>query len=406
MKKTNQLELNLELIFQIINGIDKLKTTLFILSLPFVLILTSCSLKPTPIPDIITAEEYQVYHDLLLENPDMWNIPSGTEIMVFFDQTYVRHDPETVRSILGYKSNLTEKLIDNFLEVNQRTQSLKDQFALGIPAIFVENNTVQNLVRGLEFAEQCEFSIQAVYPKPRYGGFYYISRVGFDQQMKTALIYIEHSICGGSGNFLVMEKEAGIWKVSDFAMGLQSDLGLYLDDRLSDEEQTIYNAVLSAIDEFVLGDGYEYLTVFDQTGISDQLSQEKENLFALISMKLPDVTQEMLTNLTMLNTEPYSFTPRFSLDVPVVLVSWQEYWNLSQEMGEDACLSTLQERFPESTFQGWLRLSRVGFNQDGDKALVYLDSYQCKSNDFLFYLEKQHNIWTLVNYVAFSSLPK
>lgn len=372
----------------------------------FVLVsLTSCAPQPTSVPEYVTAEEYQVYHDLLMENPDMWNIPPGTEIIVFLDQTYVRHDPETVRSILGNKGNLAEKLINNFLEANQKAHPLEDQFALGIPAVFVANDALQDLVRGLEFAEQCEFSLQAVYPRPLYGGFYFLSRVGFDEQMKTALLYIEHSICGGSGNFLVLEKEAGIWKVKDFAIGLQSDMGLFLDDRLSAEEHAVHNAVLSSIDEFVLGGGYKYLTVFDQTGISDQMAQDGENSFPLISSRLPGVTEEMLNNLTMMNAESYDIAPQFSTKVPVVLVSWQEYWQLSQEKDEDACLATLQERFPEPVYQGWLRLSRVGFNQDGDKALAYLDSYQCKSKDFLIFLEKQQGRWTLVNHVALSSLP-
>jgi len=373
--------------------------------LTLLVILTSCSPQPTPIPKYVTAEEYQVYHDLLVENPDMWNIPPGTEIMVFFDQTILHHDPKTIRSILESKTSLPEKLMDNFLEANQKAYPLDDQFALGIPAIFVENDAVQNLVRGLKFAEQCEFSLQTVYPRPLNGGFYFLSRVGFDEKMKMALLYIEHSICGGSGNFLILEEEAGIWKVKDFAIGLQSDLGLYMDDRLSEEEHAVLNAVLKASKEFIPESSYQYLTVFDQTGISDQMVLEGEKLFPSISSNLPGVTEEMMKNLTVINAESYDIAPRFSLDVPVVLVSWQEYWKLRQEMDEDACLAILLERFPEPVYQGWLRLSRVSFNLDGNQALVYVDSYQCKSKDFLIYLEKQHGIWELVNHVALSSLP-
>ena len=372
--------------------------------LTLLVILVSCAPQPTPIPEYITPEEYQVYRDLLLENPEMWNIPPGTEIMVFFDQTNLRHDPKMVQSILENKTSLPENLMDHFLKANQKAYPLDDQFALGIPAIFVSNDAVQKLVRGLAFAEQCEHSLQAVYPRPLYGGFYYLSRVGFDEKMKTALLYIEHSICGGSGNFLILEKDAGIWKVKDFAIGLQSDLGLYMDDRLSVEEHAVHNAVLSSSDEFVLGGGYKYLTVFDQSGISDQMVLEGENLYPLISSKLPGVTKEMMKNLTAINAESYDIAPRFSLNVPVVLVSWQEYWKLSQEKDEDACLAILLERFPEPTFQGWLRLSRVGFNQEANKALVFLDAFKCKSENFLLYMEKLDNKWMLVDYISLSSL--
>ncbi|MBE0686214.1 MAG: PD40 domain-containing protein [Anaerolineaceae bacterium] len=373
--------------------------------LTLLVILTSCSPQPTPIPKYVTAEEYQVYHDLLVENPDMWNIPPGTEIMVFFDQTILHHDPKTIRSILESKTSLPEKLMDNFLEANQKAYPLDDQFALGIPAIFVENDAVQNLVRGLKFAEQCEFSLQTVYPRPLNGGFYFLSRVGFDEKMKMALLYIEHSICGGSGNFLILEEEAGIWKVKDFAIGLQSDLGLYMDDKLSEEEHAVLNAVLKASKEFIPESSYQYLTVFDLTGISDQKVLEGENLFPLISKKLPGVTQDMLKNLAAMNAEQYDIAPRFSSDIPVVLVSWQEYWKLSQEKGEGACLAKLLERFPEPTYQGWLRLSRVGFNQERNKALVHLAPFKCKSEDFLLFMEKQDGDWTLVDYISLSLLP-
>ena len=387
-----------------IKRVGKLINYLLII-LIIVTLISACVTSPTPIPEFVSAEEYQVYHDLLLENPDMWNVPPGTQKMIFFDRSYVRPESSTVYSLLQNKPDVSGQLITSFLEANQKPYSFEDQFNLGIPAIFVSDASIQNLVRGLRFAEQCQHSVEAIYPRPEYGGFYYLSRVGFDASRKSALLYIEKSICGGNGGFLILKKEEETWIITDFVGALNSDLGLYLADALSEEEHAVHDAVINASKEFIMGSNYQYLTVFDQTGIDDPLLLEEENLLPVISVKLPGVTLEMLNNLIAFNAEPYDIAPRFSLDVPVVLVSWQEYWKLSQEKDEDACLATLQERFPEPAFQGWLRISRVGFNQDGDKALVYLDSYQCKSNDFLIYLEKQHDIWTVVNNIAFSSLP-
>ncbi|MDO9084949.1 MAG: DPP IV N-terminal domain-containing protein [Anaerolineaceae bacterium] len=376
-----------------------------LLCLSLLLILTSCVPQPTPIPEFVTAEEYQVYHDLLLENPDMWNVPPGTQKMIFFDQSYVRPESSTVYSLLQNKPDVSEQLITSFLEANQKPYSFEDQFNLGTPAIFVSDASIQNLVSGLRFAEQCQHSVEAIYPRPEYGGFYYLSRVGFDANRKTALLYIEKSICGGNGGFLILKKERETWIITDSVGALNSDLGLYLADALSEEEHAVHDAVINASKEFIMGSNYQYLTVFDQTGIDDRLLLEEENLLPVISMKFSGVMEEMVNNLTVQNAEPYYLAPRFSLDVPVVLVSWQEYWQLSQDKDESDCLATLKERFPVPAFQGWLRLSRVGFNQDGDKALVYLDSYQCKSKDFLIYLEKKYGVWTLVNHVALSSLP-
>jgi len=99
-------------------------------------------------------------------------------------------------------------------------------------------------MRGLRFAEQCQYSIEAIYPRPEYGGFYYLSRVGFDASKKTALLYIEKSICGGNGVLLILKKEGEAWIITDFGGALNSDLGLYLADALSEEEHAVHNALL------------------------------------------------------------------------------------------------------------------------------------------------------------------
>ncbi len=342
----------------------------------------------------------------MLKNPDMWNVPPDAQHMIIFDQSFVRPEPDVVNSLLQNKAGVTEQLIANFLEANQKPHFFEDQFNLGIPVTFVSDGSIQNLVRGLRFAEQCQYSIEAIYPRPDYGGFYYLSRVGFDAKKKVALLYIEKSICGGNGGFLIFKKEAETWKIIDFVTALNSDLGLYLSDEFSEEEHAIYSAILNAKNEFLSGNNFQYLTVFDQTGLSDQVCFQMEmNLFPVIKAQLPGVTDEMMNNLLFQNAETQYLAPRFSTDVPVVLVSWQEYWQLSQTQDEDACLATLQERFPDPAFQGWLRLSRVGFNQENNKALVYVDSFKCKSEDFLLYLEKQEGIWTLVDHISLSSLP-
>ena len=367
------------------------------LGLLYLVLLISCTPQSTPIPDFITPEEYQVYHDLLLENPDMWNVPPGAQHMIIFDQSYVRPEPQIVPSLIQNKDGVSKELISNFLEANQKPYFFEDQFNLGIPVTFVSDASIQNLVRGLRFAEQCQHSIEAIYPRPEYGGFYYLSRVGFDAKKKVALLYIEKSICGGNGGFLIFQREEETWKIIDFATALNSDLGLAMPERLGEEEQVVLNTALQASSELLLGEGCQYLTIYDQTGLKDQLILDGDELFSVINAKLPGVTGDMLNNLIMQNAVPHYLEPKFSLDVPVVLVSWQEYWQLSQGVDEDTCLDTFQERFPAPSFQGWLRLSRVGFNLESDKALVYLDSFRCKSEDFLLYLEKQEGAWIMVD---------
>jgi len=362
------------------------------------LFLAACSPQPTPIPGFVGAEEYVVYRDVLIDNPEMWNIPPGTQNVVFFDHTFLRHDPDSVRAILQRTDGVSEELIASFLEANKQPYPLEAQFDLGKPVMLVPREEIRNLVQGLAYAEQCYHTMRAVYPAPEYGGWYYVSRVGFDARMKTALVYIEQSLCGGAGNFLVLTKVSGVWKIKAWAVGLQKDMRLVSPAEISAEEYAVYNALLTASKEFSLGSGYQYITVYDQTGLSEGLTRPGEDLYAAIRQKMPAVIKELVDNLVAVNTEPYDLAPRFAFEVPVVLVSWREYETLSKELEEQKCFETVRERFPHPEFQGWFRLSRVGFNQSMDQALVYVESYVCNGAGFIVLMEKHSDIWKMTAY--------
>jgi hypothetical protein len=365
------------------------------------LLVAACGQSPTPIPDFIAREEYAVYHDLLVVNKEMWSLPEGTETVVLFDHTFVRHDADDVRAILNDADGVSEELVANYLEANSRSYPLEAEFGLGKPVLLVSQEAAKNLVRGLEYGEQCSAAVWAIYPRPEYGGWYYLSRVGFDARRQTALIYIEQSLCGGAGNFLVLERESGVWQIKDWAIGLQSD-PLRLDSpvEVSDEEYAVYNALLAASKEFSLGAGYQYVTVYDQTGLSETLTGE-EDLYPTIRREMPAVTEELVANLIATNTEPYDLAPRFVFEVPVVPVSWREYEALSAELEEQECLAAARERFPYPEFQGWFRLSRVGFNPSMDQALVYIESHLCGDAGFVVLLEKQGDLWGMTGYTPF-----
>ena len=94
------------------------------------LLVAACSQPPTPIPEFVADEEYGVYRDLLLENEEMWNIPAGTETVVFSDHTFVRHDADDVRAILNGKDGVSEELVSNYLEAKSRSHPLEAKFGL------------------------------------------------------------------------------------------------------------------------------------------------------------------------------------------------------------------------------------------------------------------------------------
>jgi hypothetical protein len=168
---------------------------------------------------------------------------------------------------------------------------------------------------------------------------------------------------------------------------------------VSDEEYAVYNALLTASKEFSLGSGYQYLTVYDQTGLSEKLTGEWENSYATLRQEMPAVSEEMVANLVAANVEAYALAPRFAFEVPVVLVSWGEYQDLSSELEEQECFGVVRERFPHPEFQGWFRLSRVGFNEAMDQALVYVESYVCNGAGFLVLMEKQDNTWRMTAHI-------
>jgi hypothetical protein len=368
------------------------------------LLVAACGQPPTPIPEFVADEEYAVYHDLLMVNKEMWSLPEGTETVVLFDHTFVRHDADDVRAILNGKAGVSEELVANYLEANRRSYPLEAEFGMGKPVLLVSQEAAKNLVRGLEYGEQCSAAVRAIYPRPEYGGWYYLSRVGFDARRQTALIYIEQSLCGGAGNFLVLENVSGVWKIKDWATGLQSDpLRLDSPAEVSDEEYAVYNALLTSSKEFSLGSGYQYITVYDHTGLSETLTGEGEDLYRTIRQEMPAVTEELVDTLVAANAEPYDLAPRFAFEVPVVLVSWREYEALSAELEEQECLAVARERFPYPEFQGWLRLSRVGFNQSIDQALVYAESHICGDAGFVVLLEKQDDLWGMTAYAPFQA---
>jgi len=358
----------------------------------------ACSQPPTTIPEFVDHKEYAVYRDLLIVNKEMWSIPEGTETVVFFDHTFLRHDADDVRAILNGEAGVSEELVANFLEANSRSYPLEAKFEMGKPVLLVSQEAIKNLVRGLEYAEQCYAAVWAIYPPPEYGGWFYVSRVGFDARLKTALLYIEKSLCGGAGNFLVLENASGVWKIKGWATGLQSDMNLGSPVDISVEEYAVYNAVLTASKEFSLGSGYQYVTVYDQTGLSERLTREGEDLYPTIREEIPAVTEKLVANLITANAEPYDLAPRFAFEVPVVLVSWGEYGALSRELEEQECFEVVRERFPHPEFQGWFRLSRVGFNQAMDQALVYVESYVCNGAGFIALTEKRDGIWSMTDY--------
>jgi len=166
-------------------------------------------------------------------------------------------------------------------------------------------------------------------------------------------------------------------------------------ESISAEEYAVYDAVLAAHKGHV-GSGCEYITVYDKTGSAIAFLEPGSALYAITWKNLPGATQELADNLLSANQKSASLAPGLAFEVPFVLVSSEEYGSLLRDQGERACQETVQKRYPSPKFQGWFRLSRVGFNRAMNKALVYMESFVCNGGGSLMLLEKVAGRWRIV----------
>jgi hypothetical protein len=107
---------------------------------------------------------------------------------------------------------------------------------------------------------------------------------------------------------------------------------------------------------------------------------------------LPDLSGETLTSFAERNEKPTSLSPDMQLGVEYDLLSHEDLAEISSQPNWN---EILDERYPGSN--GYLILSRVGFNKSLDQAVIYVGQVAgpLRGSGSYYMLEKQNGEWII-----------
>ena len=162
-------------------------------------------------PADLDAEEVAVYAALF---------GNGTGLLVIIDQTetgvsgYPGALP-TVDSLVSKMHDVAPETTASFLDRNATAHPLRDDMSLGAPYVLISQAELEGLFPGGE-ADWGVF--RARYPDA--GGYWSLSRVGFNADLTQALVYLGGmgDYLAGEGNYYLMNKVNGVWTVDQTVM--------------------------------------------------------------------------------------------------------------------------------------------------------------------------------------------
>ena len=153
------------------------------------------------------------------------------------------------------------------------------------------------------------------------------------------------------------------------------------------EEQAVYSVVVHS------GDGSAVLLRETSSDISND---DPAQSLDYIKSGLPSASKETLNSFIDRNQEHTQLSPDMQLDVEYVLLSDDEQKSIfTQAEGWD----TFYEKYPGSG--GYTSLSRVGFNDELDQAVVYAGNMAgpLMGAGFYYLLEKKDGEWRIIEQV-------
>ena len=210
------------------------------------------------------------------------------------------------------------------------------------------------------------------------------------QLLQKAKIYSLHSQNCIAGNFFAINAQTLLVKAKKI---LESRLGT-----VREEEYAVYRAFIDT-GYYLIGykyslDEIQVIVIDDYTSV-DESSFELEETLQWVGQKMPDVTQETLSNFQIRNAESHPLENYFNLTVRVVLIGDEELREIFQKGGwEELYIS-----YPFS--QGIMTLSRVGFNYEMNQALLYVANEADDSIGGGYYIlfTKENGIWIIRDWV-------
>lgn len=175
---------------------------------------TSTSTSATTTPQAtVTADEYAVYSALV----QSVYIAKSKQIVItpvhdndyFFGQAVGAMESNPYWSDLG-------NAVDDFKAKNRTSSVLERRFTISIPYTIVSEQEMASI-----FSTNVVSDWKRFYAKyPHVDAFLALSRVGFNQEKDTAVLYTEYQVgaAGGEGYVVLMKKTDGRWTVDQNSM--------------------------------------------------------------------------------------------------------------------------------------------------------------------------------------------
>lgn len=193
-----------------------MKKTLFITLLVLLIVGCTCQLPhylPTPRPDETNENQDYIVLGTLLRY-----VASEASQYVLVDTStggfgYDSSSSGQFDYLAEQLPQLTQDMIDNWQAANTEAIIWEDNFDLGVPVVFISQDDLDKLLDDVYWTD---FHTQF----PEAGGFFELSRPGYNADGDQALVYLSYSVgsLAANGTLYLLSYENGVWQVVGEAM--------------------------------------------------------------------------------------------------------------------------------------------------------------------------------------------
>ncbi|MBI4751385.1 MAG: hypothetical protein HY774_23140 [Acidobacteria bacterium] len=156
-----------------------------------------------------------------------------------------------------------------------------------------------------------------------------------------------------------------------------------------EEEYSVYTAILNRY--LSPTSNVQVLVLRDFAQTETESKKQLHDRVKFVSQNLPALEKKTASNFKKQNRKPFPLQERFTLSVPVHLISDEEFRQLVPSAAD---WSGFYKAYPGSP--GLLTFSRVGFNRDLTQAVVYLSQVAgpLGGEGVFVLLQKENGVWT------------
>ncbi len=166
--------------------------------------------------DILDAEEYKVYSDIINNDYKPSKAAYKPNLIVFQEYTGLHltdSSSDIIKQVKHEVPSVSKELLNNFKSKNEKSHKLYRFFKINVPYMLISKKDFK-----LKYNNSAWKDFYKKYPKPWH--FTIVSRVGFNKKKTQALVYIESTFGGwdGAGQCLLLVKNKDKWVVTHRAL--------------------------------------------------------------------------------------------------------------------------------------------------------------------------------------------